>query len=275
MGDSELLELSPNELAGALLQRRLMLKESLPGVIRNLEANEEEISPKLERIESSFETANKKVAELKLKRDESQSSARALIPDVKSTREKLMEDGGMKSLDPKWKKERLFEQLEEIEQQIQTSALDHKAEKTLIERRRKIISENDRWLKDRKDANPDMARYIENSRIMSQLYKTADKSHRDMIEAVERAQPIYEKRSRLQNELREVRSQLDRARELLLQSDKAINYWEKRLVEGFDDIGPGFSDLLVGMKRVANGGKSSFAKKGKKKVSKLDSGEEE
>ena len=109
MGDSELLELSPNELAGALLQRRLMLKESLPGVIRNLEANEEEISPKLERIESSFETANKKVAELKLKRDESQSSARALIPDVKSTREKLMEDGGMKSLDPKWKKERLFE----------------------------------------------------------------------------------------------------------------------------------------------------------------------
>ena len=104
-----MLELGPDELAGALLQRRLMLKDSLPGVIRNLEAEEESIVPKLERLERSFEGANKKVAELKMKRDESQSRASALIPDVKSSRVKLLEEGGMKSLDPKWKKKRVME----------------------------------------------------------------------------------------------------------------------------------------------------------------------
>ena len=75
MDNNQLLELGPDELAGALLQRRLMLKDSLPGVIRNLEAEEESIVPKLERLEKSFEGANKKVAELKIKRDESQSRA--------------------------------------------------------------------------------------------------------------------------------------------------------------------------------------------------------
>ena len=129
MDNNQLLELGPDELAGALLQRRLMLKDSLPGVIRNLEAEEESIVPKLERLERSFEGANKKVAELKMKRDESQSRASALIPDVKSSRVKLLEEGGMKSLDPKWKKKRVMEELEEIEHKLQPNALDHKAER--------------------------------------------------------------------------------------------------------------------------------------------------
>jgi len=272
-----LLELGPDELAGALLQRRLMLKDSLPGVIRNLEAEEESIVPKLERLERSFEGANKKVAELKMKRDESQSRASALIPDVKSSRVKLLEEGGMKSLDPKWKKKRVMEELEDIEHKIQTSALDHKAERKLLDKRRRIVEENDRWLKDRKESNPEMVDYIKKSKEMSDLYRTADKAHGEMLAAVEKAQPTYEKRTILSNELREVRSQLDRARELLSQSDKAIKHWERRLREGFGDIGPGFSDLLIGMRRVENGGFSSFAKrrKGKKKDYQAIGGEEE
>ena len=277
MDNNQLLELGPDELAGALLQRRLMLKDSLPGVIRNLEAEEESMVPKLERLERSFEGANKKVAELKMKRDESQSRASALIPDVKSSRVKLLEEGGMKSLDPKWKKKRVMEDLEDIEHKIQTSALDHKAERKLLDKRRRIVEENDRWLKDRKESNPEMVDYIKKSKEMSDLYRTADKAHGEMLAAVEKAQPTFEKRTIVSNELREVRSQLDRARELLSQSDKAIKHWERRLREGFGDIGPGFSDLLIGMRRVENGGFSSFAKrrKGKKKDYQAIGGEEE
>ena len=58
----------------------------------------------------------------------------------------------------------------------------------------------------------------------------------------------------------------DRARELLSQSDKAIEYWEKRLELGFGDIGPGFRDLLKSKKIVEGGGRSSFAKKTQKNV---------
>ncbi|MDP6985786.1 MAG: hypothetical protein QGH38_01035 [Candidatus Thalassarchaeaceae archaeon] len=277
MDNNQLLELGPNELARALLQRRMMLKDSLPGVIRNLEAEEESIVPKLERLEKSFEGANQKVAELKMKRDENQSRASALIQDVKSSRAKLLEGGGMMSLDPKWKKRRMMEDLEGIEHKIQTSALDHKAERKLLEERRKIVEENDRWLKDRKESNPEMVEYSKNSKEMSDYYRIADKAHAEMLTAVEKAQPTYEKRAILSNELREVRSQLDRARELLSQSDKAISHWERRLEEGFGDIGPGFSDLLIGMRRVENGGVSSFAKRrrSKKKESKQVGGEEE
>ena len=43
------MSVTPDELASALLNRRILLKDSLPGVIRNLEAEEDSLSPKLDR----------------------------------------------------------------------------------------------------------------------------------------------------------------------------------------------------------------------------------
>ena len=257
-----LLKVTPEELAGSLLQRRMVLKESLPGVIRNLEAEEESLAPKVERLAKSFEESNRKVAELKKKRDERQNEAGLLISQVKSIRERLNQAGGMINLDPKWKKEKLIEKIEEIEHNIQTMALDHRSERKLIEKRRELINQNDKWLRDRKDSNPDMAEYLEKSRKMSALYKKADSAHSKMLDAVEKAQPIYEKTTLASDELREIKSQLDRARELISQSEMAIGHWRRRLEEGFGDIGAGFPDLLRGQEKVKSGGPSSFAKGG-------------
>ena len=274
MDTAELMEVEPGELAEKLLRRRVMLKDSLPGVIRNLEAEEDSLSPKVERMKSAFDDANSKVAAFKEERDRFQTEAGGLIPEVKEIREKLISSGGMISLDPKWKKQKLLEQIEEIEDKIQTSALDHKSERKLLEKRRALISENDKWVRDRKDSNPEMSKYLEKSRKMSALFKKADKEHSKMIEAVSKAQPMYKKMSEASGELKEVRSQLDRARELLSQSDKAIAHWEKRLEEGFGQIGPGFRDLLRSRRNVEEGGLSSFAKKSKARVEKT-AGEEE
>ena len=268
MDTESLMRVLPEELGGVLLQRRLMLKDTLPGVIRNLEAEEDIISPKVERLKSSFSEANKNVAEEKSIRDENQKEARIMIPQVKSIREKLIDSGGMIILDPKWKKEKLIERIEEIEHKIQTSALDHKSEKKLLEQRRALVLENDKWLRNRKDSNPEMIEYLEKSRKMSDLFKKADKAHSKMINAVKKAQPLYEKMSIADKELRDIRSQLDRARELLSQSDKAISYWQRRLDEGFGDLGPGFNDLLWQKSKVEGGGDSSFAKTTVKKSKK-------
>ena len=265
MDTGELMQVEPSELAEKLLKRRIMLKDSLPGVIRNLEAEEDGLAPKVERMKNGFEVANSKVALFKTERDEHQNMAGKLIPEVKEIREKVMSTGGMISLDPKWKKQKLLEQIEQIEEQIQTSALDHKSERKLLEKRRALVSENDKWVRDRKDSNPEMAKYLEMNRKMSELFKKADKAHSKMIEAVSKAQPMYKKLSESSSELKEVRSQLDRARELLSQSDKAIDHWEKRLKDGFGDIGPGFRDLLKSRDSVGNGGRSSFAKRARKK----------
>ena len=76
--------------------------------------------------------------------------------------------------------------------------------------------------------------------------------------------------------MKEVKSQLDRARELLSQSDRAIQHWEKRLELGFGEAGPGFGDLLKAGKTVEQGGLSSFAKRTRnKEVTKKAGSEEE
>ena len=264
METGELMQVGPNELAEKLLKRRIMLKDSLPGVIRNLEAEEDSLSPKVDRMKRSFQDANSKVAEFKNERVIFQTEAGKLIPEVKDIREALIKSGGMINLDPKWKKRKLLEQIEEIEEKIQTSALDHKSERKLLEKRRSLISENDKWVKDRKDSNPEMISYLDKNRKMSELFKKADKAHSKMIESVSKAQPLYSKLSESSAELKEIKSQLDRARELLSQSDKAIEYWEKRLELGFGDIGSGFRDLMKSKKIDESGGRSSFAKKAQK-----------
>lgn len=275
--DSEaLLALTPEELAQALLLRRQVLKEELPNVIRTLEAEEEALEPRVQRILSLHGESNERVAQLKEKRNSAQKDAGLILKSVRQARDGLAESGKMVNLDPNWKKEKLLEELEQIEQSIQTSALDHKSERRLLDRRKKLLEENERWLKSRRDSNPEMASFIDSRMKMNSLYKEADKAHRSMLEIVKKAQPMYEKKVALTADLREIRRQLDRARELLSQSDHAIAHWERRLKDGFGDIGGGFSDLMAANMRVAEGGRSSFARNPKQKRSKRrDGGEEE
>jgi len=275
--DSEaLLAVTPEELTQALLLRRQVLKEELPNVIRTLEAEEEALEPRVQRIVDSHRDSNERVAQLKEKRNSAQKEAGSILKSVRQSRDSLAESGKMLNLDPNWKKEKLLDELEQIEHSIQTSALDHKSERKLLDRRKKLLEQNDRWLKSRRDSNPEMASFIDSRTKMNSLYKEADRVHRSMLEIVEKAQPMYEKKVALNADLREIRRQLDRARELLSQSDRAIAHWERRMKDGFGDIGGGFPDLMVANKRVSEGGRSSFARKPKQKRSKgNDGGEEE
>ena len=263
MESDALLAVTPDQMAQALLDRRILLKEQLPTVIRTLEAEEQNLSPKVARIVENHKQANEVVAKLKQERDHAQIEARNLIPKVKQHRNVLVDSGGMVNLDPDWKKEKLFEELDEIEENIQTSALDHKAEKKMIERRKKLIEQNEKWLKERRDSNPEMAEYIDSRREMSHQFMVANKAHRTMMKAVEKAQPLHDKKVAIQAEIREVRRQLDRAKELLSQSDHAIEHWQRRLKDGYSELGISFPDLLRDMNKVQNGGDSSFARKHK------------
>ena len=256
----ELLAISPEQLAQALLVRRQVLKQELPGVIRNLEAEEDSLEPRVKRADESHRKANEKVALLKEERNQSQKAASKLLVEVKNSREKLVDSGGMVNLDPNWKKEKLLEQLEEIEDSIQTSALDHSSERKLLDRRKKLLEENEKWLKSRKKSNPEMSRFVDSRGEMVSSYRKADSAHRKMLEAVSKAQPLHEKKVLLTAELRDIRRQMDRARELLDQSDIAIEHWQRRLKEGFGELGAGYRDLMTASNKVSSGGRSSFAR---------------
>ena len=261
MNTDELLSVSPEEMAKSLLARRQLLKQQLPTVIRTLEAEEQNLAPKAKKALEINKKINSKVSDLKEERNKAQKKANELLKIVKQSREKLIQSDGMINLDPSWKKEKMFEEIDDIEEKIQTSALDHKAERKLLDRRKKLIEENDKWLKQRRDLNPEMVTYIDARREMNSLYRLADKSHRKMLDGVEKAQPQHEKQQKIRDDLREIRRQLDRAKELLSQSDKAVEYWERRLDKGFGELGDGFKDLLSAQRKVAEGGDSSFARK--------------
>jgi len=265
MDTEALLAVTPEEMAQALLMRRQVLKDELPNVIRNLEAEEETLEPKVQRTTKSHRLANDQVAQLKERRNVAQKGAAALLKDVKHARDVLAEGDGMINLDPNWKKEKLFEELQDIEEKIQTSALDHRAERKMLDRRKKLLEANEMWLKSRRDANPEVTNYIDSRGEMSSLYQEADKAHREMLEKVEKAQPLHEKKMIMGAELREIRRQLDRAKELLAQSDSAISHWERRMSDGFGELGGGFPDLLATKRIVSKGGRSSFARKSKSK----------
>ena len=275
MNTDELLGVTPEEMARSLLARRQLLKQQLPTVIRTLEAEEQNLAPKAKKALEMNKNINSKVSELKEERNQAQRKANELLKIVKKSREKLVQSDGMINLDPSWKKEKMFEEIEEIEKKIETSALDHKAERKLLDKRKKLIDENDKWLKQRRDLNPEMVTYIDARREMNKLYRIADKSHRKMLDGVEKAQPQHEKQQKIRDDLREIRRQLDRARELLSQSDRAVEYWERRLDKGFGELGEGFKDLLSAQRKVAEGGDSSFAKKRKGKISTNKKEEEE
>lgn len=265
MDVKQLLEVKPSELAEGLLARWKALEEQLPNVIRNLEAEEEALSPRVKKAIESHSKANAIVAEKKAERDSSQAVARAKLSEVKDSIELLSEKGGMVSLDPEWKKVKLLEELENIEDQIETSALDHKEEGKLIARRRKLIEKNEKWLKDRRESNPEMSNYVDSRKIMISNFRISEAAHSRMLKAVEKAQPLYEKKALLQSEIRDIRRQLDRARELYAQSSDAISLWQGKISTGFGDNDTGFDDLLTDMNRVLDGGPSSFARKKPKK----------
>ena len=275
MDTEALLTVTPKELAQALLLRRQVLKEELPNVIRTLEAEEETLEPRVQRIVASHRASNEKVAHLKERRNRAQKEAGSILGQVRMNRDSLAESGKMVNLDPNWKREKLFDELEQIEDSIQTSALDHIAERKLLDRRKKLLEENDRWLRSRRDSNPEMASFIDSRAEMNTLYREADKAHRSMIEIVEKAQPMHEKKVILTAELRDIRRQLDRAKELLAQSDHAIAHWERRLEDGFGELGGGFPNLMAANTRVTEGGRSSFARSSKPKRSRNRQGGEE
>ena len=110
-----LLRVKPEQLAEGLLARWRVLDDQLPGVIRNLEAEEDALSPKVEKAVENHRLANESVSSLKMERNESQERARALITRVREYGDSLSESGGMVNLDPDWKKEKLLEELEGIE----------------------------------------------------------------------------------------------------------------------------------------------------------------
>lgn len=249
-----LLSLEAEELAKKILERRQFLSEALPDIESRMAADADELAPKVEKLRLARDAASNKVADLKKRRNEAQSEARVLLQKSRELREVIEKSGGMKNLDPKWAKEKLEEQLEEIEDQIEKKALSLNDERKLLSKRKELLRKNADWLNQRKKDNPEIADYVEVSKKMNKLFTQANKLHQEMLTYVEKNEPIHAEFTELRGELRNSMRQVERSRALIKQSESAIQFWKNALEKGFDD-------LLKSAKNVEKGGASSIRRR--------------
>lgn len=254
-----LLELTPEQVAEAVLLRRRLLSEQLPYIIRTLEESADQLGPQLEKATKAHREAQHRIADHKVVRDEAHTEAKALREEAERARSSLEGGGGLVSLDPKWKKDRLIENLQSIDERIETEAYDHRQEAKMLKERQRLVEQNEVWLKERRAENPQMAAYIDARRRMNALYKTGNKAHQRMIEAIKRADPISSRFRLIRKERVDTDRQLHRAKAILGNAERAVEYWERRLQDGFGRMEGDYEDLLEDANRVASGGISTSA----------------
>ena len=249
-----LLSLEAEELAKKILERRQFLSAALPDIESRMAADADELAPKVENLRLARDASSNKVADLKKRRNEAQSEARVLLKQSRELREVIEKSGGMKTLDPKWAKEKLEEQLEEIEAQIEKKALSLNDERKLLSKRKELLRKNADWLNQRKKDNPEIADYVEVSKKINKLFTQANKLHQEMLTYVEKNEPIHAEFTEMRGELRNSMRQVERSRALITQSESAIQFWKNAVENGFDD-------LLKSAKNVEKGGASSIRRR--------------
>ncbi len=260
--DSEaLLAITPEELANAILQRRLALQEMLPHIESSNKDEADRLQPLVEKLRLVRDSGLNKVAELKLRRNEAQKEAQGLLNQSTELREKLVQSGGMKNLEPQWAKEKLEENLTDIETRIQEGALSLEDERRLLSERKVLLDQNQTWLDDRRKNNPDMAQYVDSRRKMQKLFRRADKLHNEMLDIVEKNEGEHQQFIENRDALRTAMRQVDRSRALIKQSDSAISHWKMRLSEGFAVLTSGEPNLLADAENVKAGGASTIQRR--------------
>ena len=251
---NELLDLKPEELADKILERRQFLSQALPEIEARMAADADDLAPKVEKLRLARDASSNKVAELKKRRNEAQKEARELLNVTRKLRVVIEESGGMKNLDPKWAKEKLEDQLGQIEDQIDKKALSLNDERKLLAKRKELLRKNDEWLSQRKKGNPEIAEYVEASKKMNKLFTLANKLHQEMLTHVEKNEPIHAEFTEKRGELRNSMRQVERSRSLIKQSESAIQFWQSALENGFDS-------LLESASNVEKGGPSSIRRR--------------
>ncbi|MFL2977996.1 MAG: hypothetical protein ACJZ59_02910 [Candidatus Thalassarchaeaceae archaeon] len=238
MSVEELVNVPPEGIIDLLLTRRRLLQDQLPYMIQGLEETRDQMQIAYDTLKPKYLKKMDEINRFRMERDEAHSEAKELRNKVEKLQDDLARNGQMKSLDPRWKKDKLLSELDSIDDRIQTSALDHVEERKLLEERRKLIRRNDDWLEERKQANPELAEYVQARRDMSRLYQSGNRAHQDMIQTLEKSASSRKKFNQTRKDLRDAKTQLEAAGRLMEESEQAITYWARRKENGIGEIEP-------------------------------------
>lgn len=260
MDPASLLSMPSDLLAKAVLHRREQLLQSLPEQISQLKSELGGTSPVASETGKKRDDVNAKVATLKLERNKYKAEAFDLIRRSKELRELLISEGRLKNPDPKWAKDKLVDQIALMEQDFETQAGDHKGERKFLRTIRELTSKHQDEVKARIASNPELGELNEMQSKIQPLFEAAEKAHDAMGELVGESDELHTSWTSVVEEQRILHARLFRAESAFENSVKATKYWEKRLKDGFGDLGvAGFQDLYAAANNIKEGGLSSIA----------------
>lgn len=253
MDANDLLAVSPKLLAQAILHRRERLADLIPEDLDQRRIELMDAEPKAKNAREERNTINTKVANLKKERNDAQKQARVLFEKSNEIRAKLIEEGGFKNPDPKWAQDKLSENLRKIEEQLETSAGNHKTEGRFINEMKSLIKEHEEWVMDRETSQPLFLEMKKTRNDARKLLDTAQKAHSAMVDLVTENADLHQSFVEWEETRKRARSRTKRLENALSSSQEALEFWKGRIET------TNFDDLLVSSERVRTGGKSTKA----------------
>ena len=252
MEPNELLSVSPEFLAKAIIHRRERLLELIPSELEQAQALQMEAEQNSRNAKQSRDEINQKVANLKKERNHAQNEAKQLFEQSSKARDELIEKGEMKNPEPKWAKDKLSNKIQRIEEKIQTTGGNHKTEEKFINEMKALIKEHEEWVAQRANASPLMNEMKKNQQAAKKLIIAAEKAHKSMVELVEANEDRHTSFVGWEEKRRTHTSLSGKLTTAKKSSEEAVRFWRETLEKGLEA-------LLIDAKRVEDGGQSTLS----------------
>tara|TARA_B100001750_G_scaffold248374_1_gene278859 strand:+ start:3276 stop:4124 length:849 start_codon:yes stop_codon:yes gene_type:complete len=258
MDVSTLLAMTPEEVAQAIIARRYDLVEVLPEIVRERKKELDYLNPLVDGSLKERDLATNNVQNLKQDRDSARIEAKELREKLAVLREKLIEENRLKNPNPGWAKEKLASKLANLDEKLETSALDINAERKLIREMRELTRSHEEWVANRIESDPDLKEYQDGWKRHRELLGTADAAHEKLIELANISEEHHKKYEEHRDVQKIAQSQYNRAKSLQSTANDIVSYWNHRIENGFGDLKDGTGDLLAAARIVSEGKSSSM-----------------
>ena len=169
----------------------------------------------ISELKSTRDNLNEKVKTLKQQRDDARTKIKAYIEEIKAYNEKIAE---LKKKTPRTSRHELQKEFDNIEWNIQTTPLDIKEEKILIENVRQLETQLNIYRK----IDQHIKKIAEIRKNLEPLETSADAAHQELTAIAEKSQEIHAKMIAKINESNDIKAEADSLHAAYIQAREQV-----------------------------------------------------
>lgn len=169
----------------------------------------------INELQSTRDNLNAKVKTLKQQRDGARTKIKAYIEEVKAHNQKIAE---LKEKTPRTSRQELQKEFDDIEWKIQTTPLDIKEEKRLIENVRQLETQLNIY----KKIDQHIKKITEIRKELEPLETNADAAHQELTATAEKSQEIHAKMIAKITESKDIKAEADSLHAVYVQAKEQV-----------------------------------------------------